>query len=110
MVRGQNGTNNAPRGPKTASEGGQLPGTVAASLIPQKLFPSLFSSLSEMRKLLGYTWLATVGDTQLNSFQTATFAEADASHRVFFLERPRELARGMEDAFQCGTAGPQEGL
>ena len=73
--------------------------TVAASLTPKKPSPSKLSefrpisSLSTMRKLLGYVWLAVMGDTQFNSFQTGFLRNTDASHRVFVLERASELAR-----------------
>ena len=73
--------------------------TVAASLVPKKPFPSKLSefrpisSLSTMRNLLGYVWLAAMGDTQFNSFQTGFLRKTDASHGVFVLERASELAK-----------------
>ena len=73
--------------------------TVAASLVPKKPFPSKLSefrpisSLSTMRKLLGYVWLAAMGDTQFNSFQTGFLRKTDASHGIFVLERASELAK-----------------
>ena len=85
--------------------------TVAASLIHQKLFPSKLSefrwisSLSTMRKLLGYVWLAAVGDTQFNSFQTRFLRKIDASHGFFCLGETKRTREGVE-----GTTGPQEGL
>ena len=86
--------------------------TVAASLIHQELFPSKLSefrpgsSLSTMRKLLGYVWLATNGVTQFNGLlsQNRRFARSVCSGES---QRARE---GVEDANFCGTAGPQEGL
>ena len=66
--------------------------TVAASLIPKKPFPSKLSefspisSLSAMRKLLGYVWLAAMGDTS------------------------KRDGKGVENRSVPGTAGPQEGL
>ena len=73
--------------------------TVAASLVPKKPLPSKLSefrpisSLSTMRKLLGYVWLAAMGDTQPNSFQTGFLRKTDASHGIFVLERASELAK-----------------
>ena len=73
--------------------------TVAAILVPKRPFPSKLSefrpisSLSTMRKLLGYVWLAAMGDTQFNSFQTGFLRKTDASHGVFVLERASELAK-----------------
>ena len=55
--------------------------TVAATLVPKKPFPRKLSefrpgsSLSTMRKLLGYIWLAALGDTQFNSFQASELAK-----------------------------------
>ena len=46
-----------------------------------------------MRKLLGYVWLAAMGDTQFNSFQTGFLRKTDASHGIFVLERASELAK-----------------
>ena len=72
---------------------------VAATLVHQKPFPSKLSefrpisSLSTMRKLLGYVWLEAMGGTQFNSFQTGFLRKTDASHGVFGLERASELAK-----------------
>ena len=59
--------------------------TVAASLVPKKPSPSKLSevrpisSLSTKRKLLGYVWLAAVGNTPFNSFQTDFLRKTRAS-------------------------------
>ena len=73
--------------------------TVVETLVPKKLFPSKlsefrpFSSLSTMRKLLGYVWLEAMGYTQFHSFQTGFLRKTDASHGVSVLERASELAK-----------------
>ena len=73
--------------------------TVVGSLVPKKPFLSKLSefrpisSLSTMRKLLGYVWLAAMGDTQFNSFQTGFLRKTDASHGILVLERGSELAK-----------------
>ena len=55
--------------------------------------PKAFSSLSTMRKLIGYVWLEAMGDTQFRSFQTGFLRKTDASHGVFVLDRASEIAK-----------------
>ena len=80
---------------------------------PNSLFlskPSEFrpvSSLSTMRKLLGYIWLEAMDDTQFNSLQTGFLRKKETSHGVV-LKRASELSD--LNVFMCGTAGPQEGF
>ena len=89
--------------------------TVAASLIPKKPFPGKLSefrpisSLSRIIKLLGYVWLAAMGNTQFNWFQTGFLRKIDASHGVCLGESKQD-GKGMEKPSVPGTAGPQEGL
>ena len=71
-------------------------------MIPKKPFPTKLSefrpisSLSTMRKLLGYVLLAPLGDTQFNSFQTGFLRRTDASHGVFCLGESKRDGKGVE--------------
>ena len=88
--------------------------TVAASLIPKKPFTSKLSefrpisSLSTMRKLLGYVWLEAMGDTQFNSFQTGFLRRTDASHGVFVLERASALAKEWKTPLFLAQLDPKK--